>query len=93
MTTKNTHTQQSNDIFEKVSNVFENGSGDINSNDLPNIIDNYFHWEQISYGMPFDKMNVLSQGKEWRLMYRTHESMEYHNHLKVKKSTLWGSQI
>ena len=38
--------------------------------------------------MPFDNMNVLAPGKEWRLMYRKNEGMEYHNHLKVKKSTL-----
>ena len=88
MTTKHTHAQQSNDIFEKVSEEFERGSGDIHNNDLQKNIEYHFHWEQISYVMPFDKMNVISTGKEWRLMYSTHESMEYHNHLKVKKSTL-----
>ena len=38
--------------------------------------------------MPLYNMNVLAPGKEWRLMYRTNEGMEYHNHLKVKKSTV-----
>ena len=34
MTTKNTHIQQSNDIFQHVSDEFESGSGDIHNDKL-----------------------------------------------------------
>lgn len=88
MTTNKTHAQQSNDIFQNVSDEFEIRSGDLHNDKLKHIIDHHFHWEKISYVMPFDKMNVLAPSKEWRLMYHTHEGMEYHNHLKVKNSTL-----
>ena len=87
MTAKKTHAQQSNDIFKDVSDEFENGSGNLHNEKLKNNIDHHFHWEKISYVMPLDKMNVSAPGKEWRLMYRTNEGMEYHYHLKVKNST------
>ena len=83
-----THAEESDNMFQQVSEWFEEVEVDIKDAELNRIINMYFLWEQVSFVKPFDNMSEMTVGKEWRLMYRTQDGLEYHSHLKVKESSL-----
>lgn len=83
-----THAAHSNVIFQEVGCKFEESLGDINSEDLRELITKHFRWEQISYTLPFDGIIMLSKGSERRLLFRSNHNGEYLHHLKIHKSTM-----
>ena len=71
------HATSSNELFTRVSELFESKSGDVKNEELVKFINGRFLWEQINYMLPLEPIFLTQERSEWRLLYQHRKRKVY----------------